>query len=55
MNMILLSHGRAICPVCEGATRTENDPMTFRCIDCGARYIVIGRGLTDRDLEVKRV
>lgn len=55
LTIILLSHGRAICPACEGAAQAEDDPMVFRCKDCGARYRVIDRGFTDRDLEVKRL
>ena len=42
------------CPVCAGRLKARYD-MALTCIDCKAVFVPVGHGISDSELEYRRV
>lgn len=49
---VILKSNKSICPECSGML-IKQEPLKYRCVDCGLRLEVVGHGIFDNELEME--
>lgn len=55
MYSVYLLGRNAVCPVCSGLLIQMGEAGYYRCNDCESRFKIAEMGLSDKDIEVKRI
>lgn len=53
MRYTIYANGVRVCPKCAAGMKLLNG--IYRCVDCGARFEIVGEGQTDKELELEEV
>lgn len=53
MEELIIRDSRGVCPKCSGMITSLMPAVSYRCIDCKAIFIAIGKGYTENAVIVK--